>query len=79
MQSDELKSFVQSSIREEWSAFAAKHPHLAAAIDDDSWTDVAMESIDNDPAFHAAMANAQTLGTILDQDRPSCAISYNSG
>ncbi len=67
MQSTEFHQHVQSAIREEWTAFAARHPHLAAAVDESFWTDAAADSISDDPAFHAAIANAQTLGTLMEQ------------
>ena len=67
MSSDELRQHVQAAIREEWPAFAARHPHLAEAIEESFWIDTAADSIDSDPAYHAAMNNAQLLGTVLDQ------------
>ncbi len=67
MQPTELHQHVQTAIREEWTTFAARHPHLAAAIDESLWTTAAADSISDDPAFHAAIASAQTLGTILEQ------------
>jgi len=67
MQSIELHQYVQAAIREEWAAFSARHPQLAAAVDESFWTNAAADSIGDDPEFYAALAKAQTLGTILEQ------------
>ncbi len=67
MNPDDLKSHVAAALREEWPAFAARHPHLSAAIEETAWVVVVADSIRDDPQFQSALASAKTLGTLLDQ------------
>jgi hypothetical protein len=67
MQEDTLKQHFLAALREQWSDFAASHPHLAAVVDDDFWAGVIADSIDGDPAFHQAMNDAYAMGAALER------------
>ena len=67
MNDETLRQHVQAALREQWSEFAKAHPHLAAAVDDDFWAGVIADSIDGDPAYHAAMTDAAALGTAMER------------
>ena len=67
MPEETLKQQVQTALREQWSEFAESHPHLAAAIDDDFWVGVIADSIDGDPAYQKAMADAYALGVAMEK------------
>jgi hypothetical protein len=64
----DVKKEVEQAVGTEWSAFAARHPHLAAALDQQLLVEQAMASLADDPDYRAAMdqgaAVAGTAGSI---------------
>lgn len=62
MNADELKQTVARAVRQQWPAFAADHPRLAAVLDEDLVTLTLSRSIEDDPEYRAAMATAQQIG-----------------
>jgi len=55
---NELKELVRERVDLEWDAWAARHPHLAAAIDRVRLTDAAVDELRRDPAYVEAMRQA---------------------
>ncbi|MFW6059388.1 MAG: hypothetical protein ACODAQ_04360 [Phycisphaeraceae bacterium] len=53
-----LRDVVEQRINRRWSAFAKAHPHLAAVIDRTRLVESAVQRLRDDPAFRAAMAEA---------------------
>jgi len=53
-----LRDVVEERLNRRWSAFAEAHPHLAAVIDRTRLVESAVESLRQDPAFIAAMRDA---------------------
>mgnify|MGYP001545681101 CR=1 FL=1 len=64
---DDLKSHVTNILHDEWPIFAIAHPHLARASEEPVWAVTIAESLHDDPQFQAAMSDAHTLGTVLEQ------------
>lgn len=52
-----LRQLVGDQLTRDWTAFAAAHPALAAALDRITLVDAAVESLAADPAFVEAIAN----------------------
>lgn len=53
-----LREIVSSRIVADWSAFAAEHPNLAEVLDRTRMVDSAVTRLREDPAFQAAMRQA---------------------
>lgn len=50
----ELRDLVEQRIQIQWDAFAAKHPHLANAIDRVSLIETSVERLLDDPEYRQA-------------------------
>lgn len=50
-----LRDLVESKLDEHWLTWAAKHPHLAAAIDRTRLVDTAVERLRDDETFIKAL------------------------
>lgn len=64
MNSIDLKKEVTQAVGLEWNAFAFRHPHLAAALDQELLIEQAVACLADDPAFASAMEQAALLGTL---------------
>jgi hypothetical protein len=53
-----LRDFVAQAIHARWEDWAKAHPHLAGAIDRVKLIDAGVRGLENDPAFTAAMKQA---------------------
>jgi hypothetical protein len=62
MNAIDLKQQVQQALRSEWSAFAAAHPNLAAALDDTVLVEPVIRSLADDAEYREAMATAEAVG-----------------
>jgi hypothetical protein len=60
--SNDVKELVRRSVAAEWPGFAARHPHLAAVLDEPAVVDGAVECLADDPEYRAAMAQATAAG-----------------
>lgn len=73
MRSVQLRQVVQKEIGQQWPAFAEKHPHLAAAIDQRLLVEQAMQRLCDDPAYREAMEQASVsavgIGIVGDMVR----------
>jgi len=58
MNTTTLRSLIDKQLDARWSEWAARHPHLAAAIDRVVLTDRAVELLREDPTFIEAMKQA---------------------
>jgi hypothetical protein len=58
----DVKKEVEQAVGTEWSAFAARHPHLAAALDQELLVEQAIASLADDPDYRAAMGQAAVGG-----------------
>jgi len=54
-----LRDLVEQRVAEPWSQWAAKHPHLAAAIDRERLIEGAVQQIESDPEYRRALAAAE--------------------
>ena len=66
MNTIDLKSEVAAAVRDEWPAFAARHPRLAAVLDETLLVEQAVASIRDDPDYREAMETAATVGAGCD-------------
>lgn len=62
----DVKRRVEQAIGGEWAAFELRHPHLAAALDQDLLTGQALEALADDPEYQEAMAQAEAMGMGID-------------
>lgn len=62
MNTIDLKSQVAAAVRDEWPAFAARHPRLAAVLDETLLVDHAVDLISDDDEYREAMATAAAVG-----------------
>lgn len=53
-----LQDQVREALRTEWPAFAARHPHLAAVLDETLVVPHLADLLEDDPAYRQAMAQA---------------------
>lgn len=67
MQTQDLRKLIETAVDTNWPAFAAAHPHLAAVMDRDLLIEEAKKQIDADPAYQAALAQANLVGQIGEQ------------
>ncbi len=58
MSSQELRTLVSEKIDVRWNEWAARHPHLAEAIDRVRLVESAVQLLRDDPQFIAAMREA---------------------
>jgi hypothetical protein len=58
MKSQELRTLIGEKIEARWSDWAPRHPHLAEAIDRVRLIEYAVHRLREDPAFVAAMREA---------------------
>ena len=58
----DLKEEVRRAVAGEWSAFAARHPNLAAVLDEHILIDGAIQNLADDPEYQEAMATATAVG-----------------
>ncbi len=63
MNTIDLKQQVQQALSAEWPAFAQRHPHLAAILDETLLVEQATADITQDPAYRSAMDAAATAHT----------------
>ena len=59
----DLKAEIAAAVRDEWPAFAARHPRLAQVLDETLLVEQAVASIGNDPEYRQAMQTAAAVGT----------------
>ena len=57
----DVKAEVEKAINAEWAAFAQRHPHLAAALDQQLLAEQAMTALADDPEYQQAIAQAQQM------------------
>ena len=62
MNTIDLKSEVAAAVRDEWPAFAARHPRLASVLDETLLIDHAVDLIGEDDEYRDAMETAATVG-----------------
>lgn len=58
----DLKDQVRRALQTEWPAFAARHPRLAAVMDESILVDPAIQSLGDDPEYVEAMQTAFAVG-----------------
>jgi hypothetical protein len=68
MTTQPLREVIESRLNLRWTDWAARHPHLAAAIDREHLIDRTAASIRADPRFAAALAAAE-----VDEATLACA------
>jgi hypothetical protein len=67
-----LQEHVRDALRCEWPAFAARHPQLAAALDETLVVPHVCELLEDDPAYRHALAqadDARATGVALEHAR----------
>jgi hypothetical protein len=57
-----IKQYVNGAVRDEWAAFAERHPNLARVCDQDLVADAVTETLEDDRAYQDAMADAYAAG-----------------
>ncbi|HEV2294582.1 MAG TPA: hypothetical protein VGR35_12065 [Tepidisphaeraceae bacterium] len=62
MNATQLKETVARAVRQEWPAFAADHPRLAAVLSEELVTITLSRSIEDDPDYRFAMQTAAEIG-----------------
>ena len=62
MNTIDLKNEVAAAVRDEWPAFAARHPRLASVLDETLMIDHAVDVISEDDEYHQAMRTAAEVG-----------------
>lgn len=53
-----LKDLIQDKVSNRWDQWAREHPHLAAAIDQATLVEATVQRLADDPAFQAAIKEA---------------------
>jgi hypothetical protein len=61
-----VRPLVERAIAQEWPAFAAEHPRLAAILHDDLLLESAVADLHDDPEYQQALANAAAAGLAAD-------------
>lgn len=62
MKTINVKQLVQQAVGQEWPAFVAAHPNLAAILDETLLVEEATAKLSDDPAYQRALADAQAAG-----------------
>ena len=62
MNTIDLKNEVAAAVRDEWPAFAARHPRLASVLDETLMIDHAVDLISDDDEYRQAMQTAAEVG-----------------
>ncbi len=62
----DVRRQVEEAIGGEWASFELRHPHLAAALDQDLLTVQAIEALADDPEYQEALAQAEAMGVGID-------------
>jgi hypothetical protein len=61
-----LKEQVERAVAEEWKAFEAEHPRLAAVIDQTTLVQGAVTALSEDPEYIDTLAESQAAGIAMD-------------
>lgn len=61
-----VRPLVEQAVDQQWPAFAAAHPRLAAILHDDLLIASAVADLHDDPEYQQAMANAAAAGLAVD-------------
>ncbi len=64
METIDVKQEVEKAVGVEWAALARRHPHLAAALDQQWLVAEAMTDLADDPEYRAAMERAAAIGGV---------------
>ncbi len=70
MTSLEIRQQIRAALMVQWDQFAARHPALAKAIDQDMLTETCMRDLGEDPEFRHAMdmlAVAPLFAPVVEQ------------
>jgi hypothetical protein len=62
----DVKHEVEKTVGANWADFATRHPHLAAALDQELLVEQAVASLEEDPEYQAAMGQAATIGGAVE-------------
>ena len=63
----DVKQLVADAVKQQWEAFEADHPHLAAAIDQMQLIDGAVAELADDPDYVRVLGEAEALGTATQE------------
>ena len=58
----DLKATIRSAVAAEWPAFAERHPHLAAVMDQDLVVETAADRLADDAEYKETMEAASAIG-----------------
>lgn len=61
MDTIDLKREVEQAIQTQWPAFAARHPHLASALDQELLVEQVMTRLADEPEYRQAMERAAAV------------------
>jgi hypothetical protein len=62
MNTTNVKDQIREALAMEWPAFQARHPNLAAVLDQELLIDQATAQLADDPEYKKAMTEAQAIG-----------------
>jgi hypothetical protein len=66
MNTIDLKSLVEQSVKQEWPDFAASHPRLAQVLNEELIVDSATSSLQDDPVYQETLTKAAAAGMAAD-------------